>query len=473
VLLEIFDFYRQSIDLYDYQWREKHVWFNLAHVNRQWRAVMFASSYRLDLNVTVGPIKPDHIKKILSGPLPFFIDYKNMHGEITRSAHWRMRAALRHHDRVRKIAFEWSNTNFDEFFKDTKCTFPMPDSLVLCFGHGNEFLPASAKLPDTFLGPDPSDSHLRHLRLENVSLASISGFLLSATALTDLFLRIVTPFGVSQETTLLACLQRMPCLGSLELFISFPRYSVFSLQPSTPNNIVSLSKLTRFRYEGQSNTLNALDGISTPSLQEVDIRFVDTDWPSIAHLPRFFNEIEEHYHAVHVTFQKSASHLSLPTQPEDCEPRFNLGFQYRCMESMLRMGGPLSTRLATVEELRITFKFDETDLGALEYNIISWRWFFQQFPCVKVLRIEGIDDNRISRILIQAYRFAISPALEELQLGKSLNPVPSIRGRRTSKSRRKELRLARERESSARMEAIRPFTSKCRLGRTVKVSFRR
>jgi hypothetical protein len=137
------------------------------------------------------------------------------------------------------------------------------------------------------------------------------------------------------------------------------------------------------------------------------------------------------------------------------------------------MGGPLSARLATVEELRITFKFDETDLGALEYNIISWRWFFQQFPCVKVLRIEGIDDNRISRILIQAYRFAISPALEELQLGKSLNPVPSIRGRRTSKSRRKELRLARERESSARMEAIRPFTSKCRLGRTVKVSFRR
>jgi hypothetical protein len=467
VLLEIFDFYRQSIDLYDYQWRENHMWFNLAHVNRQWRAVMFASSSRLDLNFTVGPIKPDCIETILSGPLPFFIDYKNMHGEITESALWRMRAALRHHDRVRKIAFEGSNANFDEFFKETKCTFPMLDSLVLCFGHRPS--PARKKLPDAFLGPNLKYPLLRRLRLENVSLASIFGFLRSATGLTDLFLRIDNPFGSSPETSLLACLKDMPCLRSLELFMSSRLY--FSSPRPTPDDTVPLSELTRFRYDGQITVLNALAGISAPSLQEVDIRFVDTISPSIVHLPRFFNEIE-HYHAVHVTFQKSASHLSLLTQSEyvsHCKPRFNLGFMYYCMESMLRMGGPLSARLATVEELRITFKFDKTDINALG-SIIRWKWFFQQFPCVKVLRTEGVDDTHITRTLLQGHGPTFLPALKELELGKSLNPL-IIRGRQT-RSRKVEL-LAQEREDGARMAAIRSFVSaRQRVGRPVKVSIR-
>ena len=57
VLLEVFDYYRQNINHYNYQWREKYAWFNLAHVCGRWRAVMFASSFRLDLNVIVGPKK--------------------------------------------------------------------------------------------------------------------------------------------------------------------------------------------------------------------------------------------------------------------------------------------------------------------------------------------------------------------------------------------------------------------------------
>ena len=65
MLLEIFDSYRQITDQYDHQWRKKHVWFNLTHVCRKWRAIMFASSSRLDLGITVGPQKPGHIKTIL------------------------------------------------------------------------------------------------------------------------------------------------------------------------------------------------------------------------------------------------------------------------------------------------------------------------------------------------------------------------------------------------------------------------
>jgi hypothetical protein len=129
VLLEIFDFYRQGIDSYDHQWREKYAWFNLTHVSRRWRTIILASSSRLDLGITVGPIKPDHIEPILSSPLPglpILIDFKCMDEDIAISAVWRMRAALEQRDRVRGISFVGTRkgVHFYEFFSATDCTFP-------------------------------------------------------------------------------------------------------------------------------------------------------------------------------------------------------------------------------------------------------------------------------------------------------------------------------------------------------------
>ena len=63
-------------------------------------ALSFASSSRLDLSFIVGPENPSHIKTILSSPLQIVIEYKLFYGDITGSALWRMRAALRHRDRT-------------------------------------------------------------------------------------------------------------------------------------------------------------------------------------------------------------------------------------------------------------------------------------------------------------------------------------------------------------------------------------
>jgi len=125
----MFDSYRQGVDPYDHQWRKKHVWIILTRVCRKWRALVFASASRLDLGVTVGPQKPDHIKTILSSPLPIFIEYKCSYRKMTHSAHWRVRAALGHHDRVRAIAFEGTRANFYKFFNATNCPFPVLESL--------------------------------------------------------------------------------------------------------------------------------------------------------------------------------------------------------------------------------------------------------------------------------------------------------------------------------------------------------
>jgi hypothetical protein len=424
LLLEIFDSYRQGIDPHNHQWKKNHTWINLTHVCRKWCAVMFASSSRLDL-ITVGPKKPGHIKTILSGHLPILIDYKCMHEDLTG----------RHSDIT--IAFarsplqerEPGSTNSSE-----RPMTPLLESLSLRFRFSDK-----QKLPDTFLrGPDLSDLHLRRLSLSHVSLSSVSGYLSSATALTNLFLLIDTALSPSAETSLLACLQGMPCLRRLDLSISSKSPS----QPPTPNDIVTLSKLTYFRYVGHNVFLDALvAGLSAPSLRNVDIEFVDTTrtiWP-IVHLPRFINEIEERYHAFHMVLQCQDFRLMLLPESGHCKLRlhFKSGLHRRHFpDSLMRMSNALSARLSTVEKLRITLKKKPTILWV---DNIPWRRFLQQFPSVKALRTKGVKKH--ARILVQDREgpnddLPFLPALEELvihetriQLGSELATFLSARQR--------------------------------------------
>ena len=79
---------------------KSHTWTNLTRMQKVVRCCAFASTPRLDLGITIG-----HIKTILSSHLPIPVDYNCTDEDITGSALWRMRAALRHHDRVRRILF--------------------------------------------------------------------------------------------------------------------------------------------------------------------------------------------------------------------------------------------------------------------------------------------------------------------------------------------------------------------------------
>jgi hypothetical protein len=411
---------------------------------------VFASYSRLDLGITVGPKKPGHIKTILSGPLPIFIDYTS-HRDTTGSALWRLRAILRHcHDRVREIAFEGARADFDKFLKMTQRDFPVLKSLILQFEY-----PYEAKLPDTFLrGPDLSDLHLRRISLRHVSLASISGFLLSATAVTDLLLHFDDSFSPS-PASLLTCLQGMPCLCRLDLSM----FSGSPFQPTTTptgKDMVRLSKLAGLFYAGYGVFLeNLVAGLSAPSLRDVGLEFFE-DISSFVHLPRFINEIEEHYHAVHVSFEDLGFGFSLQTQLEYnslCRPGFKLVPIFGDVpKSVIRMSGMLSTRLTTVEELRVTFI-----RGA--HASIPWRELLQHFPSVKVFRTEGANGYYcIARALLQDHGdpdddFSFLSALEEIELGKNPSTDESQCGRE--------------------LAAFEPFVSaRQQAGRPVKVFFR-
>lgn len=383
---------------------------------------MFASFSRLDLGITVGPRRPSLVKKILSGPLPIFVEYYSSIA-LTVNEFWRLRTAFEHNrDRVREISFKGTSFDLKYFFEVTNRPFPVLESLVLNFKTGFE------RLPDTFLrGPKLSDLHLRRLRFEHALLASVSGFLSSATALTDLSLEIDTVYSPSPETTLLACLRGMTCLRSLNL--SIPEFETSKpsdspSQPSTPEDIVPLSHLTYFRYVGRPVFLSALlVGFSAPSLRDVDFSSSESILSPIVHLPRFITETGARYHIaqVNITNNKKGISLSLLTQSEStihCKQQFKLHDPGRFPASIVQMSSVLSTRLTTIEELRVIFDWS---VAGVSDNVVPWHSVLQHFLSVRTLRLEGTRCCFMARVLHQGHggsnNLDLLPALEEIQLG--------------------------------------------------------
>ena len=404
---------------------------------------MFASFSRLDLGITVGARKPGHIKTILSGPLPIFVYYDCVHKDMTRSALWRMRASLKQHNRVRDISVAGTSSCFDKFFRATNCTFPMLEGLYLRSGRHDR-----VNIPDTFLGgPDLSVPHLRRLQLGHVTLTAISRLLFSASNLTHLDLCIDTAFGTSPETSLLAYLQGAPFLCRLGLCISeSPGLLKPRSPPSTLKDIVRLSKLTSFRYMCHSEILDALvAGLSAPFLQDVRLEFNDENSSPIVHLSRFINETEEGCHALHVTFYKRVPRLSWFTRSGHCWLQFRFRSDSgQSTEPIMRMSAALSTKLTTVEELRITF------IKTAAAHYIPWCRFHQQFPNVKLIRVEGRNYSCIARTFLQDQHvddLAFFPALEKIELGED---------KMESQESRMESRAAFNPFISARQQAGRP-----------------
>ena len=417
VLLEIFDSYRQSINPHHHHWRRNYVWLNLAHVCRRWRAVMFASSSRLDLNVVLGPEKPGHIKTILSGHLPILIDYVGCYhncclngpGRVTGSTIWRMRSALKHRDRVREISLPGWDVLFENFIKATNHHFPALESLDLFIPYGR-----GPDIPATFLrGPDQSDLPLRCLRLHGASLPSVSGLLLSAISLTYLNLDVIsdpTGFDPSQGSSLIPSLHGMQSLRSLDLFSPFDPQD-FQSQHSTysaPKNVVPLLKLTRFHYSGSTAFFsNLMSGLSAPSLQ--DARF---ELCSRFSLSRVIGDVREEFRSACVTFDFNHFHLLSSTHSgkiDPFKPSFSLEVYY--------ISDPIistpSTKLAMVEELTLTFA--SLNITECEHDF-PLREFLRQFRSVKVLRVNSFV-REVGLYLQQDE--GIFPLLEQIELSIS------------------------------------------------------
>jgi hypothetical protein len=326
------------------------------------------------------------MKTILSprlSPLSIVIDYSTI--PLTSKGAGRLRSGLRRHNRVCEITFAGFKDGFAEFFKDTKCHFPILERLQLySVGSGTLDLPAK------FLGG--STPHLKCLKVVHcVAFSSIAQILSSATALIELTLGTDTPFGPSPEESLPAYLQAMPCLRRLHLKIKrWPTGGVKLAQPTNPEGVVPLTNLKYFQYNGPSVALNALLGwLTAPSLQGLYIWLDDEVTSSISHLSRFIDDVDKTFHSAQLGVYERHSHISLLTESEVSTLIESL-FRFRInskshQESIMRMSNVLSSRLTTVKQLVITLKKRKDSSWN---DVAMWRRFLRLFCNVKVLRLE-------------------------------------------------------------------------------------
>jgi F-box-like len=428
VLLEIFDFYRQSrttIKLYDLEWRMQYAWFNLAHVCRRWRAAMFASTSRLDLNIFVGPKTPGHIETTLSSHVPILVNFSRMFGTVTDSDIWRMRAALGHRDRVREISFGGYGALFKNFIEATNYHFPALESLVFSFPRFPPGYPHDEPdIPATFLrGPDRSDLPLRRLAWYGGTLASVSGLLMSATALTDLTFATrndgadLDP-GPSQGYFLLACLKGAHCLRNLDLTILYGKFrDDFESEHSTPKDIAPLLNLTRFYYSGPIPFLNNLmSGLSAPSLQDAHFRLW-TESP-LLFFPRVIDDSSEEFRSVSVAFNLDYFQLLSSTylgEIDHFKPGPSFKFKVKCSPySFNSINSTPSTKLAMAEELTLNFSSSKMII----WEDVFFREFLRQFRSVRVLRVNPCV-REVGLYLKQDDGEAILPVLEQVELSIS------------------------------------------------------
>jgi F-box-like len=452
VLLEIFDSYRQTFEQepgYEWVWNGKDGWFNLAHVCQKWRCVVFSSSSRLRVRLLFVSRRAPRANVLARlPPLPIVVDYGSTTLQTMKEQN-RAVAALRFPDRVRRIVLKVSNPVLDGIHRAIKRPFPSLECFELLYESmsGPKF-----DLPTTiFRGCAPS---LRHLRLQNVRLASLSPLLSSTKGLVDLNLEVDNVVCPSPAASLLTHLQGMPCLRRLQLRlpISSP------VPPTRVPDIVRLLRLTHFQFSGSRRCLEALAaGIAAPFLQDLNIQFQDD--PStvfrLQHLSRFIRDIEGLFFAVLVESMLSGHRISMLTHshfPDEPPRRITV----EDLVGSFVWSGPatLYARLTTVEQLffhdQYRYPYQESLLcGHGHAN--SWREFFEQLRNVKILRVQRNAMLDVAQFLSQNGGEPPShllPALEEIELRSA---VPN--GARISDKEREDVHSAFDPFITARQQA--------------------
>ncbi|KAH9026657.1 hypothetical protein EDB84DRAFT_1677643 [Lactarius hengduanensis] len=420
ILLDIFNAYRprhrQQLEHYgassrreyyaERTWNSRKGWFKLAHVCQTWRRVLFASSSRLHVQLVFTPDRPPRLDIMEHlPPLSIFVDY---HCDAVGS--WSTqgfnRAVEAFPDRVRAIAFRGPQMYIENILSGMSHLFCALEHLDLCPSDGS-----TLRLPTHISwGSTPS---LQYLGVQSANLPSLTPIFVSTTGLVDLFLGTLSGWGQSQTLDFLSRLQQMSCLRRLELATG----SNPSEAPVVPLQAVTLPRLTSLVLRGLVAHLEGIvAGLVTPSLRHLYIIFYPSpetslSSPPILHLSRFVRDIEKRFCAFQVGFDRPSylmhSHSMCP-----------FGFTITAnVASVTRMVGALSDKVATVDELILTclrVPSDPQDFG----DPTSWHRFFQLFPNVKVVRLQGGLECEVARFLRQDNQEPVDllPVLEEIDL---------------------------------------------------------
>ena len=288
VLLQIFSFYL------DHRPDDEHVWYELVHVCRRWRCLVFASPRRLHLRLLCTHKRP--VKETLDvwPELPIAIRAHDFMPTRIQTLETNVIAALEHHDRVCDIFIGGYPTSLMKIFSTMNKPFPSLVNLKVVSLTRNESM-----IPESFLGG--SAPLQQSLEFYNIPLTcpEIKRLLLSAPNLVSLSLFLIPRSGpgCTSPEAMVSGLSMLTRLKSLRLTFSLrtprPQSQRASGHP-LPSARVVLPALTDIDFCGDKEYLeDFVSRIDTPLLVNVTTSFSDRSIPVTPPLRDFINRTEE------------------------------------------------------------------------------------------------------------------------------------------------------------------------------------
>jgi hypothetical protein len=254
-LLYVFDFYVA-------QTSKVEAWHTLVHVCRRWRALVFASSRRLNLRIACTKKTRVREKLDIWPALPIVVLNES---DLITPIH-NIEAALKLNDRVCQISL-FMIRGMDKVFAALEQPFPALTDLHL-FGFWDQV--SVSPNPAKFLG---GSTNLRSLSVLGIPIQGLPKLLLSSTNLVHLRLNDIPTSGFFSPdaiVTALSALTRLKVLY-LDLNKSYPDWESRHL-PLPPPTI--LPSLTALKLIGATEYLeDLLARIDVPLLDHLDIKF--------------------------------------------------------------------------------------------------------------------------------------------------------------------------------------------------------
>ncbi len=422
ILLEIFDFcvvVNQDFPNSDAQppivtsgrdmQRQSKSWHLLVHVCRRWRAIVFKSAHRLNLQLVCTPVTPAKVTLDIWPPLPLLI-----YGDVSIFGADNIIVALKHSDRVCSIDLNVGSLQLENVLTAMQVPFPELTDLSLTLKDAT-----ASVIPDSFMGG--SAPRLRLLCLDAIPFPALPNLLRSTTHLVDLRLLNIPQSGYISPEAMATCLSELTGLREISLefqsHLPYPEQNSWQRLPS-PRSV--LPALYYFRFKGVNEYLEELvAGIDAPRLYQLSTTFFSQINFDIGELIQFISrtsimkELNDarvvfDSRTAWVTFQPQISQLSIEQVKVEISCQVP-DWQLSSLAQICDFSLDWMESLYVYENLHSQLDWDDNIENA------EWLELLHSFTAVKNL------------YLSKQFAPRLAPALQELTGDRTTEVLPTLR----------------------------------------------
>ena len=391
-------------------------WYQLIHVCRKWRFVVFAAPTFLDLKLVCGPRTRVELTSIWP-PLPII---------IRSMADWPMpedydfNAAIVRNDRVSVISlFQPTRSQLQRLTSAMQKQFPELIHLALYF-NGNNIRRAPA-LPNGFLGG--SAPRLQYLMLHSIPFPALPTLLLSAMHLVHLTLQKIPHSGYFSPKVIVTSLAVSTNLKSLTIEFESPlsRPNHESQHPPPPTRI-AFPALTDFQFKGVSEYVEDLVAqIDAPSLDSIWITFFHQllfDIPQLAQFVGRAKRFQELYE-LHVDFDYHGVNVESLPSTWTFGGKFGLRISCRELDWQLSSLAQIFTSFfPSIHMVKHLYIYGPQHLPSQWDDIdhLQWVEFFHPFTALKNLYLSKVVAPGIAPALRVDRMTGMLPTLQKVGL---------------------------------------------------------